>query len=1718
MVALAAAVLVPVTASPSAAQAGQGAGGVVVIANGWSPADVGAAAPLAGRLDAAVLYASRDELGQPTVDALTGLDPGRVLLMGGQAALGSAVESQVRRTLGGAAVERFSGADRIDTAARAALSAPAVPTGRPAVIANGWSPADVGAAAPLAASLGGSVLFAEQDSLGAPTINALRRLAPSRVILVGGIAALGSSLTADLARVVPGVPVERLAGADRIDTAARSAARADVGLGGPVVLAGGWEPADVGIAAPLATAIGGSVLVTERSRLGDRAVEALSGRSPSRIILVGGSDRLAAAVEGDLERLYPGTPRVNIAGASRVATAALAALFGVRFSAEQQRFADAVATIAVGEADCAAAPTLNVAGIEVVDPPADLNDPTAPLTVAEVVRIAGGCVLVDYVALDGRTVADIRGLLADHPDVFAVGEPLRGFEPTHDTGAHSGYGGNSGDHFNDGAGEQWHLPADYMERLWDGWNEANPITVAVIDSGVDASHADLAGVVVASHDTHGALTGCHTSDSWDDLSATAADAEGPGGHGTHVAGIIAAQRGNGGIAGVVPDARIVPLNIWDETDDGRTRACAGTGTPESARGRSLSAPAAVAESIMRGARVINMSFSSSWVAAPADDACGGPDSGWRRGHINADVLNRVEDLVGSLDAGCDAFRQLLEIAENLPPDDNGTPRSVAAVAAAGNCGDSCDALDKWDSSTRTWTTRSVANAKALPAAWETVISVAAVGENGMRAGFSSARGDVHVAAPGVDILSAVPAGAPTTHASWHGTSMASPFVAGVVAHMLNRYPDATPEQVRLALAESAQDRGTDGKDDEYGHGIVQPLAAIQRLGEILAGPAVEPSVTVSPLRLEIDEGSSGSYTIALDSEPSGTVRVNVDVSVSTDVRVAPSTLVFTRDNFWEPQTVTVTVPEDPSGADQPFLALHSATGGGYDGAEIANVAIIVRSGTAAPSLESLSLWGVSCDPVTSGLVLFSSCGTDTSPALATDPGFDSEQLTYTVSVAASTRFVTVDAVPADGAEIRSLSPQDADPGTPGHQVRISEPVSVPPSDRADKPGTSAAVGERFLEVVGDNWSGAVIVASSENFPDGLAAASLAGALRAPILLTPKARLDPAIASFVRDNNVREVVIMGGTAAVSESVERDLRSALGGGTVSRLWGQDRYETALRVAKRVALEAGDIGEVCGPDHGTGQRSVFIATGRGSADALAASPAAYAAKMPVLLVDPDARNLPNGVRSFIRTHDIANAVILGGTSAVPERLQRELAQLGSINQVTRVAGADRYATAAQLAHDITTHCYDQVETVTLANGRGFADALAAGPLTAELHGVMLLTEPDDVPPATLDAMTQIGKEAQLTNITLALLAIGDIAQAENAVTEANNTAGQQLHGQPALGPATAIAAGHFHSCGIRTNGTVQCWGHNSYGEARPPSGQFTAIAAGRLHSCGIRTNGTVQCWGRNSLGQADPPSGQFTAITAGTIIAGFTGLGGGHSCGIRTNGTVQCWGHNSHGQADPPSGQFTAIAAGDSHSCGIRTNGTVQCWGSNSDGRADPPTGQFTAIAAGTGHSCGIRTNGTVQCWGWNLRGQADPPTGQFTAIAAGRTHSCGIRTNGTVQCWGSNSDGRADPPTGQFTAIAAGGIVGAYGHSCGIRTNGTVQCWGSNQFGQGDPLSGQFQTEAPSRPDVDTPPLTTDLETISVPAAESPNEVQVSVTVTDPHQPTTTTTYQITIRQR
>lgn len=258
--------------------------------------------------------------------------------------------------------------------------------------------------------------------------------------------------------------------------------------------------------------------------------------------------------------------------------------------------------------------------------------------------------------------------------------------------------------------------------------------------------------------------------------------------------------------------------------------------------------------------------------------------------------------------------------------------------------------------------------------------------------------------------------------------------------------------------------------------------------------------------------------------------------------------------------------------------------------------------------------------------------------------------------------------------------------------------------------------------------------------------------------------------------------------------------------------------------------------------------------------------------------------------------------------------------------------------------------------------------------------------------------------------------------------------------------VEAGGQHTCGIRTTGTVACWGSDADGESSPPPGLYSAVSSGIGFSCGLRSDG-LKCWGRDGSGQASPPSGVYRSVAAG-----YT-----HACAIRSDGTLACWGANGDGRATPPGGTFLQVSSGNAHTCAIREDGTVACWGDNGSGRATPPSNSFLQVSAGGAFTCGIRYDHQIACWGETAAGQGNVPSGTFRQVTAGYANACAVRADGAVVCWGDNSSGESTPPSGTFSEISA-----RYHHVCGVRTIGTVACWGRNDAGQRTPASGTFST--------------------------------------------------------
>ncbi|MCL2824409.1 MAG: hypothetical protein FWD57_10480 [Polyangiaceae bacterium] len=331
---------------------------------------------------------------------------------------------------------------------------------------------------------------------------------------------------------------------------------------------------------------------------------------------------------------------------------------------------------------------------------------------------------------------------------------------------------------------------------------------------------------------------------------------------------------------------------------------------------------------------------------------------------------------------------------------------------------------------------------------------------------------------------------------------------------------------------------------------------------------------------------------------------------------------------------------------------------------------------------------------------------------------------------------------------------------------------------------------------------------------------------------------------------------------------------------------------------------------------------------------------------------------------------------------------------------------------------------------------------------------------------------------------------------------------------------------TCGITPAGGVKCWGRNHHGQLGDGtttnrgvptqvvglSSGVSAISAGKFHACAVRTNGSVMCWGSNGVSQL----GDGTTIERRTpaLVKGLpsgisaVATGGFHTCAISSARKVMCWGNNDSGQLGdgtttnrsfptvvPGLSDISAISAGIGHTCAMSSMGVLYCWGNNgrgqlgigSDKSQSVPTkvprlspGAF-AVSAGEHSTCAVISNGTVMCWGYGKHGQlgrdGDLTDGWYPErvsnlsgvryVSAGAFHTCALRTSGQMVCWGENSAGQLGVPESSrpllptpiqnipgIIAIHAIGEFTCASQSSNPSSNRADRmfCWGLNKQGQ------------------------------------------------------------------
>ncbi len=320
----------------------------------------------------------------------------------------------------------------------------------------------------------------------------------------------------------------------------------------------------------------------------------------------------------------------------------------------------------------------------------------------------------------------------------------------------------------------------------------------------------------------------------------------------------------------------------------------------------------------------------------------------------------------------------------------------------------------------------------------------------------------------------------------------------------------------------------------------------------------------------------------------------------------------------------------------------------------------------------------------------------------------------------------------------------------------------------------------------------VVVATGENFPDALAANYLAGQRNGPVLLTQASTIPPSLLSALQTLKTRNVLLVGGTTVVAQSVENTLNAtastnAAGGNlVVQRLFGTTRYDTMREIVTNPAAAAvGTIG---------GRRTAILATGENFADAVSLGSVAWANKFPIILTQPD--NLVAQATQAMTALGIQQVLIAGGLVAINASVESAVNAAG-VTTLQRFAGTDRSDTsrlAANYAIDTLGFKNSHVNIATGAPVLGGVDALAGGSHGgAEDPTVVLLTNTTADPGALIAFAT-----ARASTLTSAH-AFGLDGALQQSLLDAFTTAARGL--APSPGNFNVTPGGNL----VRTNSSV-------------------------------------------------------------------------------------------------------------------------------------------------------------------------------------------------------------------------------------------------------------------------------------------------------------------------
>ncbi len=365
--------------------------------------------------------------------------------------------------------------------------------------------------------------------------------------------------------------------------------------------------------------------------------------------------------------------------------------------------------------------------------------------------------------------------------------------------------------------------------------------------------------------------------------------------------------------------------------------------------------------------------------------------------------------------------------------------------------------------------------------------------------------------------------------------------------------------------------------------------------------------------------------------------------------------------------------------------------------------------------------------------------------------------------------------------------------------------------------------------------------------------------------------------------------------------------------------------------------------------------------------------------------------------------------------------------------------------------------------------------------------------------------------------------------------------------------LTSGINHSCVVTGTGGVKCWGVGQYGRLGNGTTSLAStpvdvvglergtrsVSAGDWHTCAVKNDGSVWCWGRNHLGQLGRGGGDSPQPVLVPMFESMREVqsAGEYTCALSEDDAVFCWGAYWGSVPTPVDipGPVVGLSAGIQKTCAVTLSGEAYCWGAGVAPARVADLPPAASISAARNHTCALLRSGATVCWGENFLGQlgnasstqrlgvptlieeaasgvvdlvlggwsegvgvvessvhfcftqgastwcagrgdrgqlgygrgsdndiltpASPLPSDVVQVQAGFSHTCSRTASQDVYCWGAansvgvNATQDAHRPVRVLSLDGqALGLTAGWFHSCAIGFNRVVQCWGANDYGE------------------------------------------------------------------